>query len=164
VLAGRAVWSGPWRCPRNFSHSGRQQWQQAPDSASHMQAARRSGWIWNGFHCLLCMFVCSFPVFLPWVRGDCASITCEPAARLQPPGLLLPAVYLRVDAWKQARRGYSGSRWQPSMPRPPQSRRGVSCISTASAGPPEALGRSTLTAMGSCVPSACCPQSRSPVL
>jgi hypothetical protein len=36
------------------------------------------------------------------------------------------------------------------MPRPPQLRRGVSCICTVSAGPPDVLGRSVLTAMGSC--------------
>lgn len=45
---------------------------------------------------------------------------------------------------------YNGSRWQPNMPRPPQFRRGVSCICTVSAGPPELLGRRALTAMGSC--------------
>lgn len=51
--------------------------------------------------------------------------------------------------------GYSGSRWQPSKPRPPQSLRGVSCIRTLSDGPPEALGRSTLTMIGICDLLAC---------
>jgi hypothetical protein len=45
---------------------------------------------------------------------------------------------------------YSGSRWQPSMPLPPQLRRGVSCICTGSEGPSEALGRSAFTVIGSC--------------
>lgn len=45
---------------------------------------------------------------------------------------------------------YSGSRWQPSIPRPPQFLRGVSVICTVSAGPPEVVGRSALTVIGSC--------------
>lgn len=43
---------------------------------------------------------------------------------------------------------YSGSRWQPNKPRPPQFRRGVSCICMVSDGPPELLGRRALTMMG----------------
>lgn len=42
------------------------------------------------------------------------------------------------------------------MPRPPQFRRGVSCICTVSAGLPEVLGRSALTVIGSYALLACC--------
>jgi len=49
--------------------------------------------------------------------------------------------------------GYRGSRWQPNKPRPPQFCRGVSCICTVSAGPPELLGRKALTVIG--IPSFC---------
>jgi hypothetical protein len=51
---------------------------------------------------------------------------------------------------------YSGTRWQPNIPRPPQFLRGVSCICTVSAGPPEVLGRSVLTVIGSCALLASC--------
>ena len=50
-----------------------------------------------------------------------------------------------------AKADYRGSRWQPNKPRPPQFCRGVSCICTVSAGPPELLGRKALTIMGICM-------------
>lgn len=43
---------------------------------------------------------------------------------------------------------YSGSRWQPNKPRPPQFLRGVSCICTVSAEPPELLSRRAFTVIG----------------
>lgn len=46
-------------------------------------------------------------------------------------------------------RHYNGTRLHPSIPLPPQFRRGVSCISTDSDGP-AVLGRNALTMMGSC--------------
>lgn len=54
------------------------------------------------------------------------------------------------DSASASMRAHSGSRWQPSKPRPPQFRRGVSCICMVSAGPPEGLGRNTLTVSGIC--------------
>ena len=52
--------------------------------------------------------------------------------------------------WLYKAMAYNGSKWQPRSPLPPQFLRGVSCICTVSAGPPEGLGRNALTVMGIC--------------
>jgi hypothetical protein len=69
----------------------------------------------------------------------------------------LPYMYDRLAVLAATQRiHYNGSRWQPRSPRPPQFLRGVSCICTVSAGPPEGLGRSALTVIGLCEVLTCC--------